>query len=44
MHESIYFDLKKDPLEERNLINDNAYAAKLDQMRKRFAELKAQAK
>lgn len=38
------FDLRRDPLEERNLIGDKAYASKLEQMRKRFAELKARAK
>lgn len=38
------FDLRRDPREVRNLIHDKAYAARLAQMRKRFAELKAQAR
>lgn len=38
------FDLRRDPFEVNNLIRDKAYASKLDQLRKRFAELKAQAK
>lgn len=38
------FDLRRDPREVRNLAKDKTYAVKLSQMRKRFAELKAQAK
>lgn len=38
------FDLRRDPREVRNLIHDKAYAAKLAQMRERFAELKSQAR
>lgn len=36
------FDLKQDPHEVRNLVNDKAYATKLAQMRQRFAALKSQ--
>lgn len=38
------FDLRRDPQEVRNLVNDKAYAAKLTQMRQRFAALKARAR
>jgi arylsulfatase len=38
------FDLQRDPREEHNLAADKAYAAKLVQLRQRFAELKAQAR
>lgn len=38
------FDLTKDPREENDLAKDPAYAAKLAEMRTRFAELKAAAK
>ncbi|HMV51434.1 MAG TPA: sulfatase [Blastocatellia bacterium] len=38
------FDLRRDPREVRNLVNDKAYAAKLARMRRRFAALKAQAR
>ncbi len=38
------FDLKRDPLEERNLANDPKYAKTLTTLRQRFAELKAQAR
>ncbi|BCX48442.1 acetylglucosamine-6-sulfatase [Haloferula helveola] len=38
------FDLKADPIEENDLSKDPAHAAKLKEMRKRFAELKEAAK
>ncbi|MEK7830679.1 MAG: sulfatase/phosphatase domain-containing protein, partial [Acidobacteriota bacterium] len=38
------FDLKRDPREERNLVNDPAQGRRLEELRKRFAELKAQAR
>lgn len=38
------FDLKRDPREEKNLAQDNAYAGKLVRLRQRFATLKAQAR
>lgn len=38
------FDLKADPIEERDLIADPAQAARLAEMRARFAELKAAAR
>jgi len=42
-HEEL-FDLRTDPLEENNLINDPARATQLASLRTRFAELKAAAK
>jgi arylsulfatase len=42
-HEEL-FDLKRDPHEERNLAQDAAHAKTLAGLRKRFAELKSQAK
>jgi arylsulfatase len=38
------FDLRADPLEEKDLARDPAHAAKLAEMRARFAELKTAAK
>ncbi|MBL8169300.1 MAG: sulfatase [Acidobacteria bacterium] len=38
------FDLRRDPREMQNLAADKAYAAKLAQMRRQFAALKAQAR
>lgn len=38
------FDLKRDPFEERDLAQDGARARTLAGLRKRFAELTAQAK
>jgi arylsulfatase A-like enzyme len=38
------YDLRSDPLEEKNLVNDPAYASTLDSLRKRWAVLKEQAK
>ena len=38
------FDLKRDPHEERNLTNDRAHSKELEKLRRRFAELKAQAR
>src|SRR5262249_17457665 len=38
------FDLRRDPLEERNLAADPAYRATLAKLRQRFAELRAQAR
>jgi arylsulfatase A-like enzyme len=38
------FDLKRDPHEERNIVNDAAYAKQLAQLRQRFAALREQAK
>ena len=42
-HEEL-FDLKRDPYEERNIVNDPKYAKTLAALRQRFAELKAQAR
>jgi arylsulfatase len=42
-HEEL-FDLKTDPLEERNLFADPAQAPRLAELRKRFAELRDRAK
>jgi arylsulfatase A-like enzyme len=38
------FDLAKDPLEERDVVADPAYAARLQELRTRFAALKAAAR
>ncbi len=38
------FDLRKDPHEVNNLINDKTYRAKLEQLRKRYTQLQAQAR
>ncbi len=38
------FDLRRDPRETHNLVKDQAYAERLSRMRRRFAELKAQAR
>jgi arylsulfatase len=38
------FDLKRDPSEERNIVNDPKYSKTLAALRTRFAELKAQAR
>ncbi len=42
-HEEL-FDLKRDPLEEHNLVQDKAYTKALAGLRARFAELKVRAK
>ena len=42
-HEELY-DLERDPCEERNLAGDPDQAARLAELRQRFAQLKAQAK
>ena len=39
-----FFDLKSDPLEQQSLVNNSARKAQLDEMRSRFAELKARAR
>jgi arylsulfatase A-like enzyme len=39
-----FFDLKKDPIEENDLIKNPEYATRIEEMRTRFAELKAAAK
>lgn len=41
-HEQL-FDLKKDPMEENDLANDPRYFEQLDDLRRRFAKLKAEA-
>ncbi len=38
------FDLRRDPGETRNLVKDPAWRGRLDEMRRRFAQLKSQAK
>ena len=42
-HEEL-FHLADDSLEEHNLVKDTAYSEQLENMRKRFAELRAEAK
>lgn len=42
-HEEL-FDLRRDPHETRNLINDRAYAGQLAELRREFARLKQEAK
>lgn len=40
-HEEL-FDLTTDPLEQKNLVGEKAYAAKLAEMRKRFEALRTE--